>query len=182
MSEEKALTLLGIVLPVLFGLIGFVFGKRYERQKQALIIRSDMLKPIEEWLAGAERLIGMFYDTLVSINANSQFPKMYSFEERIKANQFISEKTNIMLGILESESLKTRQTQKLVSQLHKTIVKLDGLIKYQLLPLESQVADTPLNSMLSPEFADKVMVLKIELDTLMQSAHSLIAKIKVKLT
>lgn len=182
MSEATALTLLGIVVPVLFSLIGFILGKRHERQKQALIIRSEMLKPIEEWLTGVERIVGIFSDTLASVNMNSQFPIMYDFDERKKATQFISEKTNIMLGILESETLQIRPTQMMVKQLQTTIVKLDSLVKYQLMPLETQISTTPMNHVLSPTLVDKVIVLKIELDTLIRLAHSLIAKIKVKLT
>jgi len=147
-----------------------------------MLIRSEMLKPIEEWLTGVEKMIGMFSDTLASISMNSQLPMMYSLEERSKAAQFIGEKTNLMLGILDSESLRTRQTQKLVAQLHKTIIKLDELIKTQLIPLDIQVSSTPMNDVLSQNLVDKVMLLKIELDTLMRSAHSLIAQIKVKLT
>lgn len=52
MSETSLLSILGIFSPILSSVIGFILGKRYERRKQGLIIRSEMLKPIEEWLGG----------------------------------------------------------------------------------------------------------------------------------
>ena len=181
MSESTLLTLFGIVGSILTSLIGFVLGKGYERQKQALIIRSEMLKPIEEWLSGAEKMIGIFSDTLVSVTMDSPLPMTYNLDERRKAAQFMSEKTNIVLGILNSKSLQTWQTRKLAQQLNMTIVTLDNVIKYQMLPLDFQILDNSTNGTLSPDFVTIVVGLKIQLDTLMQSAHSLTAKIKIAL-
>jgi hypothetical protein len=182
MPESTLITLLGIISPILTSLIGFVLGKRYERHKQALIIRSEMLKPIEEWLSGAEKMIGIFSDTLVSVTMNSSLSVTYSLDERRKAAQFMSEKTNIVLGILNSKSLQIWQTRKTAKQLHETIIALDALIKYQLLPLDMQISGTPTNDILSPGLVAKVSNLKTQLDVLLQSAHSLTAKIKLSLT
>ena len=181
MSESTLLTLFGIIGSLITSLIGFILGKGYERQKQSLIIRSEMLKPIEEWLSGAEKMIGMFSDTLVSVNMNSQLPMTYNLDERRKANQFMSEKTNIVLGILNSKSLQTWQTRKLAQELNKTIVTLDNAIKYHMLPLDFQILENSTNGTLSPDFVNTVLNLKIKLDILMQSAHSLTAKIKIAL-
>jgi hypothetical protein len=68
-----------------------------------------MLKPIEEWLQGTEKLVGILGDTLSSITIDSPVPINYDFDEQRKAVHFMTEKTNIVVGILASESLSRRQ-------------------------------------------------------------------------
>jgi hypothetical protein len=41
-----------------------------------------MLKPIEEWLQGTEKLVGILGDTLSSITIDSPVPINYDFDER----------------------------------------------------------------------------------------------------
>ena len=67
MSETLLISILGVASTLLSGLLSFVLGQRFERQRQTLTIRSEMLKPIEEWLHGAERMIGILGDTLSSV-------------------------------------------------------------------------------------------------------------------
>jgi hypothetical protein len=55
MSESVTLALLGIAGALLSGIIGHILGQRAERQKQSLLIRAEMLKPIDEWLKGQRK-------------------------------------------------------------------------------------------------------------------------------
>lgn len=133
-------------------------------------------------MGGAERIIGIFADTLSSVASNSLFPLTYSLEDRRKAAQFMSEKSNVVIGILVSKSLQTRQTRKNSQLLHQTVVTLDNLIKYKMLPLDNQILGNSAIDILSPDFVVEVGNLKVQLDTLVQTSYSLIAKIKTNLT
>jgi hypothetical protein len=84
MSEPVLISILTVVASVLGIVIGNVLGRRAERQQQTMLIRAEMLKPIEEWLQGAEKLIGMLSDTLSAVVQNISLPLMYDFEERKK--------------------------------------------------------------------------------------------------
>lgn len=182
MSETVLISILGVLSALLSGILSFVLGQRLERQRQTLRIRAEMLRPIEEWLQGAERMIGVLGDTLSSVVLNSPVPVTYSLDERRKVAQFMGEKTNLVLGILQSKSLKTRRTNKLARQLSETIAKLDGLIKFQLLPLDNDILDRARIGALTPDYITHIGKLKLQLDSLVQTAHSLIAKMKTSLT
>lgn len=182
MSETALISILGVVSTLLFSVISFVLGQRAERQRQTLLIRADMLKPIEEWLQGAERMIGIAEDTLSSVILNSPTPVTYDFDERRKAAQFMTEKTNKVLGILKSKSLQTKRTKKLAKQLSETVVVIDDLIRLQLLPRDNEILDRARAGALSQEFMAQIATLKLNLDLLVRTAYSLIAQIKTALT
>jgi len=45
-----------VLASIFTALLGFLLGQYAERRKQSLTVRSEMLKPIEEWLTGAEKV------------------------------------------------------------------------------------------------------------------------------
>jgi len=145
------------------------------------MIRNELLKPLEEWLDGAEKIIQMVADTMTTISQNSPLPLSYSMEERRKAGQFISEKTNRMFGILQSNSLRTFGTAKHVAKLTNRINSLDQMKKYQLLPLDNNILDAAADGKLTQETIVTTLALYQQLQTQMQEAHSLLAKIKTSL-
>jgi len=137
--SELLIAILGVSGTLLSGIISFVLGQRAERQKQSLVIRSEMLIPIEEWLKGAEKMVGILGDTASAIALNLPTPVNYNLDERRKASTFMSENTNAVLGILDSKSLQTRSTKRLTNELEMVISRLDQAIKFQLLPMESEI-------------------------------------------
>ena len=173
--------LLALLASVFIALLGFVLGQYAERRKQSLTIRSEMLKPIEEWLSGAEKFIGIFGDTLSSVLIGSPAPLTYNLEERRKASQFMIEKSNLAFGILHSESLKTWQTRRSTKELSETITLIDAVIKTRLLPMDSEITERAKVNALTQEFMLEFGQVKLGLDGLVQKAHSLIAKIKTSL-
>jgi membrane protein DedA with SNARE-associated domain len=74
MSESLVIAISGIAGALLSGIISFILGRRAERQKQTLWIRAEMLKPIDGWLKGVEKMAGIFSDTISSIVLNSPLP------------------------------------------------------------------------------------------------------------
>ncbi len=174
--------LLSILAPIFTALFGFLLGQYAERRKQSLAVRSEMLKPIEEWLTGAEKLIGIFSDTLTSTLVGSQSPITYNLEERRKVAQFMTEKSNLMFGVLASDSLRTWKTRKFVKELSETIKLIDIIIKTQLLPMDNEILVRAEVNKLTPEFMAQFGQVKLRLDSLVQKTHSLIAKIKTSLT
>ncbi len=162
-------------------LLGFVLGQYAERRKQSLAVRAEMLKPIEEWLTGAEKFIGIFGDTLSSVLIGSPLPITYNLEERRKASQFMIEKSNLVFGVLQSESLKTWQTRKSAKELSETITLIDAVIKTRLLPMDLEINERAKVNALTQEFMLEFGQVKLGLDSLVQKAHSLIAKIKTSL-
>ena len=92
MSESFVITILGIAGVILSGVISFILGQRAERQKQSLLIRAEMLKPINEWLKGGEKMVVIFSDTISTIAQNIPLPMNYDFNDRKKAFNFMAEK------------------------------------------------------------------------------------------
>ena len=164
------------------GTISFVLGQGAERKRQSLITRSEMLAPIDEWLKGAEKMVGILSDTLSSIVLNAPQPVHYDFDERRKASNFMSEKTNEVMGIIASGSLKTRKTRQLAKELSQVILTLDKLIKFELLPRESEIIGRSNAGVLTEKFLIETGEKKLQIDSLLQKAYSLLSQIKTSLT
>lgn len=173
--------ILALFASAFIALLGFVLGQYAERRKQSLTIRAEMLKPIEEWLIGAEKFIGIFGDTLSSVLIGSPSPITYNLEERRKASQFMIEKSNLVFGVLQSESLKTWQTRKLAKELRDTITLIDAVIKTRLLPMDTEIPERAKVNALTKDFMLEFGQVKLGLDGLVQKAHSIITKIRTSL-
>ena len=179
MSEELIIALIGAATTFVSIPISFLLGRRTERIKQLLFIRAEMLRPIEIWLNGAEKMLGILGGTVNSIALNSSGPAMYNFEERRKAAQFMVEQTNIVMGIVQSKSLRTKATKRLWDEMSETIIEIDELVKYNLLPLDNEALE---RNSLPSEYLGRVGTLKHILDTKIQKAYSLIAQMKTIFT
>jgi hypothetical protein len=171
MSESVIITIIGTVTTILTALLSFFLGQRSERQKQALVIRVQMLNPIEEWLGGADKMIGIVGDTLSTVIGGFDLPITYNLEERRMAAQFMTEKTNIVLGILDSKSLQVRRAKGPAKMLAETILSIDNLIKNQLLPIENEILDRAQRNDIKPDFLQNVVNIKNLGDTLIQKSH-----------
>lgn len=182
MSETFIVALLGIAGALLSGVISFVLGRRAERHRQALAIRAEMLEPIDDWLQGTEKMVGILGDTISSITSNSPVPINYNFEERREAANFMIENTNIVIGILASEILSMQKTTKLSKKLKFNILLLDNLVKQKLLPTEMEILDRSANGSLNREFVIEVGKLKLQIDSVLQDSYSLIAQMKTAFT
>lgn len=180
--NELLIALLSVAGTILAGVISFVLGQRSERRRQTLLIRASMLDPIREWLGGVEKFIGILGDTLNSVTLNSPVPLTYDFEERRKSAQFMSEKTNEILGILDADSFTTSSTKAQASRLAEVIRELDRQVKYRLLPLDNQIIQRAAAHTLTQDFIMECLAFKVSLDTKVQEAHALISKIKTRLT
>lgn len=178
MFEPILLAVIGIAGTLLAGVVGHVLGQRSERRKQSLSIKAEMLKPIEEYLKGAEKMVGILADTMSSINLNLPSPVNYSFDERKKASNFMAEKTNEVFGIIASDGLQTGQIKKLARELATTLKAIDKLIKFQILPRESEVVERANRRILTQEFMLECGAIKLEADDLLQKSYSLIAQIR----
>ncbi len=160
--------ILSVLASIFSALLGFFLGQYAEKRKQSLTVRLEMLKPTEEWLTGAEKFNGILGDTLSTVLNDRRLPTIYSLEERRKTSQFVIEKSNIAFGILQSDSLKTWQTRKLVKELSDTIKLIDEIIRTQLLPMENEILEKSKLEMLTPEFMTRVGQVKLGLDGLVQ--------------
>ncbi|MEW6094884.1 MAG: hypothetical protein AB1531_13065 [Chloroflexota bacterium] len=181
MSESVIIAILGAASTLLAATLSFVFGRRYERVRQTLVIRAQMLEPIMNWLAGADKMINIMGDTFAAVGAGLAVPVTYNLEERRKAAQFMSENTNPVLGILASKSLQVGRARKLAKELTDTVIALDGFVRIQLLPLDREISDRARPENLTTDFLQRVYIIKTQGDALIKSAHSLITQIKVAL-
>ena len=181
MSDSLLITILGIAGTLLSVIVSFVLGQRAEKSKQSLVIRAEMLKPIDEWLKGAEKMVGIFSDTMASIALNTPLPVNYDFTERRNASNFMAEKTNQVLGVIESNILQTSRTKLLAKEISETIRQIDNLIKFELLPRENSLIERSNNRTITKGDMLEAGSLKLQLDSLLQKAHSLVAKIKTSL-
>jgi len=178
MSETLLITILTIAGALLGSVISFPLGQRAERQQQSLLIRTGMLKPIYEWMKGAEKIVGIFSDTASTIAQNLPMPISYDFSERKKAINFMAEKTNEVLGIIDSKSLYTKKTKRLASEFGNVITQIDQLIKMELLPRESELVGRSNNGTLTETYMLEALHLKAHIDSLLQKAYSIEAQIK----
>lgn len=182
MFESPLITILSIAGMLMSGIISFVMGQRAERKKQALVIRAEMLIPIAEWLKGAEKMVGILGDTMSSIAQNAPLPVNYGFDERRKASNFMSEKTNEVMGIITSGSLRVRKTKRFAEDLGQVIVTLDKLLKFELLPRESEIIGRANAGTLTDKYMVESAQTKMQIDSLLQKAYSLVAQIKTSMT
>ena len=167
---------------LLITFIGFLLGRWAERQKQVSRLHSEELKVIEEWLAGAERLVSILSDTLAAISQNLTTPILYDFDERRSANQFLSEKTNVILSIVDSKEFQTRKTKKLAKELLEVLKEIDILLKHRLLPTENMIVKFANENKLSELDIFQGIKIKTDADELFQKAYKIIRNIRIKLT
>ena len=170
------------LLPILTLLAGFIFGQLAEKRKQALSVRSEMLRPIEEWLAGVEQLNGMVGDTLTTLLSSSPTPIMYNLEERLKINKSMIEQSNRVFGILESNALRTWSTRKLVHQLRGIMHQLESEIRDNLAHVGTEMFERVRTQNFTEEFGIEIFQRASRLNSRVREAYSLISKIKTSLT
>jgi hypothetical protein len=182
MSESFIIAILGIAGTLLTGVISFTLGQHAERRKQTILIRAEMLKPIDEWLKGFEKLVGIFSDTISSIALNMPLPMNYDFNERKNVFNFMSEKTNEVLGIIASNSLVSKKSKKLAEELSEVIIALDKLAKLELLPKENELVFRSNEHTLTNHHLREAGNLKLTIDALLQTAYKLVSQIKTVLT
>ena len=169
------ITIAGIIL-------GYYLGIRREKIRQSLIVRSQMLDPIDKWLSGAEEMVGILSDTIVAISQGLSRPTMYDMDERKQAAKSMSQQSNRLFGILKSDSLKTKQTAENSDELNLVIRRIDDTIKTQLLPLELQIVSASNRNKPIDEHIERGMEIKTDIDELLQRAHELISRIRRALT
>ncbi len=176
--SDLAAALLGFAGTLLAVIVSYALGQRAERKKQSLFIRSEMLRPIEEWLKGAEKLVRILGERVNAVVLDPAASSGGDAEERRAAANFMSENTNIVIGILDSKSLQTTRTRKLAAELEISILTIEQAVKYQLLPIESEIVG---KSGLSQETLRQVGELKLKMENELQNAYKLIANIKTSL-
>ena len=93
----------------------------------------------------------------------------------------MAEKTNEVLGIVASDSLKTGKTKQLAQELSAALKALDSLIKFQLLPRESELVDRSNKRTLDQNFLLECGTVKLQGDALLQKSYALIAQIRTAL-
>ena len=178
--EDKLLTIFVAVMGLLSTVIGFVLGQRLEKHKQTMVIKSNLLLPIEDWLNGAERMNGMLGDTVSAISSGLPIPIIYNFEERRIIHQKMSEGTNKVLGILQSEGLLTRNNKKQINTLSENIGQISQILQRELLPLENAISGLGEKRQIPEELRRGVISVNGKLNVLLFASHSLIAKIKTR--
>ncbi len=176
--SDIAVALLGFTGTLLAVVISYALGQRAERKKQSLFIRSEMLKPIEDWLKGAGKLVRLLGDRINAVVPDPASPSGGDADEWRAAANFVSENTNVVIGILDSKSLQTPRTRKLAAELELSILTIEQAVKYQLLPVESDFAG---KSGLALETLRQAGELKLKLENELQNAYKLIATLKTSL-
>ena len=180
--ENNLILIFVAIMGLLSSVICFVLGQRFERHKQTMIIKTNLLLPIEEWLNGAERMSSMFGDTVNTIEAGIPIPMIYNFEERRTLYQKMSEGTNKVLGILESEGLLTGKNRKQVEKLSENIGEISHLLQRVILPLENEITRLSTTEKLSADQKTRVVAVSQNIGVLLFASHSIIAKLKTQYT
>lgn len=137
-----------------------------------------LLETISNWLGGIDKFISVLGDTLTSVAIGSATPLIYDLEERGELAKFMSENSNAVLGIVDSDALMTKNDQESGLELAKVIKDIDGLVKYRLLPLDHEILDRASQGPLPESFAKEVGEFKLQLERKVRRAHSLLARIK----
>jgi hypothetical protein len=137
-----------------------------------------LLETISNWLGGIDKFISVLGDTLTSVAIGSATPLIYDLEERGELAKFMSENSNAVLGIVDSDALMTKNDQESGLELAKVIKDIDDLVKYRLLPLDHEILDRASQGPLPESFAKEVGEFKLQLERKVRRAHSLLASIK----
>jgi hypothetical protein len=175
------IALLGVVGIILSAMLSYGLGRRAERLRQLVAVRVGLLERLMVWLKGAERMVGILGDTIVSISQGMPAPMMYDMSKRRDAANFMSENTNEVLGILQSKSFNVGKARKLAKELDGIVQSIDRLVKYELLPREVEIVGRANAKTLTEAYLMEALALKVRIDDLLQQAYSTIAKVKTAL-
>lgn len=140
-----------------------------------------ILDSISNWLGGVEKFIAVLGDTLTSVAIGSSKPIIYDLQERGELSKFMSENTNEILGIVESDALITKHDQKSGPEMSKIVKEIDELVKYHLLPLDHEILDRASQGTLSEPFVREIGEFKLRLEKKVRRAHSLLANIRASI-
>jgi hypothetical protein len=163
-------------------LLGHLSGAFLERRKQALINRRDILKPVEEWLDIANRLVHIVGDDMVALSQGLPLPIGYSMQDRVAAGRRIAELTPKALANLNSRALHTFGTRMLSTRLSADINQLNRFLQSTLLPVDDRlVQQGPYSPTIKASVADAAPMLA-SAGAIVQKAFESLAKLKVRLT
>jgi len=182
MSETILVSIIGFLATITGIVVSYALGKKSERKLQLFQVRTKQLIPIEEWLQGAERFNGILGDTVGSVSINSTTPLIYSIDDRRRAVIFMGEKTNVVLGIIKSKTFQKGYLKKHSDPLSANIIKIDVIIKRDLLPLDDEILEQSNTRGNRNDLTQKAISVKEQLDALIQDSYSLIATIKSTLS
>ncbi len=140
-----------------------------------------LLDSLSAWLGGVEKFIAVLGDTLNSVAIGSPDPLIYDLEERGELASFMSENTNEILGIVESDALITERDKESGLELSELVKEIDQLVKYRLLPLDHEILDRARLGNLSEAFVREVGEFKLTLESKVRRANSLLANIRTSL-
>ena len=162
--------------------LGHWLGVLRERHAQALRNRLDLLKPVEEWLDIANRLVHIVADDMVALGQGLPLPLGYSLEDRRTTGRHIAEATPKVMATLESKALSTCGTRTLASQLSTTIRDVNDHLQRDLLPVDAELVSKGSSH---KDLSQALMAASLpwmDASAKIQRAYELIAKTKVRLT
>jgi len=129
------------VITTIVGILTFLAGRFFEQRKLAQANRLKLLEPVEEWVQGASRIIGIVGDDISAIAVGLPSPIGYSPRDRIEAGKALAESKAKVLGILRSHALTTWGTRKFSVRLSTLVNQLSLAIEREYMPAHSRLLD-----------------------------------------
>lgn len=116
-------------ITTIVGILTFLAGRVFERQKLAQANRLELLKPVEEWVQLASRIISIVGDDISAIAVGLDSPIGYSMRDRIETGKALAESREKVLGILRSKALSTWGTRRFSTRLSTLVIQLSMVIE-----------------------------------------------------
>lgn len=169
-------------ITTIVGLLTFLAGRIFERHKLAQANRLKLLEPVEEWVSGASRIIGIIGDDISAIAAGLHSPVGYSPRERVETGKTLAESKEKVLGILRSKALTTWGTRKFSTRLSTLVYQLSIVIEREYMPAHTRLLDK-MNQ--KEELSADIMALlaaTAAINGIIQEIHMCLSQLKIRLT
>jgi hypothetical protein len=163
-------------------IVGHLSGAYFERRKQALTNRRDILKPVEEWLDLANRISHIVGDDVAALSQGLPLPVGYTMQDRVQTGRRIAELTPKVLANLRSKALQTFGTRRLSRSLSANIDVLNRYIHSTLLPTDDRLVQQGPYSPTIKASVDAALPVFAQAGAIVEKAYESLAKLKVRLT
>jgi hypothetical protein len=161
--------------------IGALLGRMYQKRKDSLKARANMLKPVEEWIEQVSRLISIVNDEQVAITQGLISPTMYGAEDRVNTAKALGENKEKVMGILDAKVFNTWGTKKVSKKFMKLIPDLSRVIETSYLQIYYRLLDkVEKRGDIGIEIVEMISV-TVLVRGYIQEAHKFLAKLKAGL-
>jgi hypothetical protein len=175
---EMEITQWGI--PIIVAILTFFGGRYYEKVRISNENRCKLLEPIENWVVNARRLISIIQDEVTNVSRGIASSDMYNLDDARATTKEIIENKEKVWGILNSNSLNTLSTKKIIKNLKSTIFQIDYKITIELMPVQDHIGQKLLSHEKFDNEIRETTRIVVDILSLIEGGHGYISVLKTK--